>query len=53
MPLESSLEFVAVVSSDFSDPKRQLLDDGVDKIDGIGLGAALIDSQSLHPCYQS
>ena len=48
MPVELGLELVAVVSFYFPDPEREFLDDLVDKIDGIGLGMALVDFQSPH-----
>jgi hypothetical protein len=40
MPVEFGLEFVAVIRPNFTDAERELFNDIVDEVDGIGLGMA-------------
>jgi hypothetical protein len=43
MPVDFGLEFVAVIRPDFTDSERELFNDIVDEVDGIGLGVTSID----------
>ena len=49
MPVELSLELVAIVRPDFLDAERELFDDVVNKVDGAGLGVFLIDLERPNP----
>ena len=43
VPVEFGLELMAIVGSDFADAERELVDDVIDEVDGIGLVMALVD----------
>ena len=43
MPVELCLEFMPVIGTDFLDAKWELVDDVVDKIDGVRLGVFCVD----------
>ena len=43
MPMEFGLEFMAIVRSDFTNAKREFLDDVVDEVDGVGFGVLFVD----------
>jgi len=47
LPLELCLELTTVVDSDFPYPEREILNDVIDEIDGIGLGMTIIDPEGL------
>ena len=46
MPVEFGLEFMAIVSPDFLNAERKLVDDMVDEVDGVGLGVTVVDLES-------
>jgi len=46
MPMEVSLEFMAVVGSDFANAKREFFDDVIDEVYGAGLSVFLVDFYS-------
>ena len=43
VPMEKSLELVATIGADRANPKRKLLHDIVDEVDGVGLRVATVD----------
>ncbi len=43
MPVEFGLELMAVIGPDFLDAERELVDDIVNEVDGIGLGMSIVD----------
>lgn len=47
MRVEIGLEFTAIVSPDFLDVERELVDGMVNEIDGVGLGVMVVDLE--HP----
>ena len=48
IPVEFSLELMAVVSPDFFDPEGEFPDDMIDEVDSIGLRVAFIYFKSPH-----
>ena len=50
MPVKLRLEFMAVISPDLTNAKRELFDDVIDEINGIGLCVFLIDFQGTYAC---
>ena len=46
--MEFRLEFMAVISSDLTDAERDLFDDAIREVDGIGLGLFFVDFQGPH-----
>lgn len=45
VPMEFRLEFMAVIGSDLTDAKRDLFDDAIREVDGIGLGMFFVGFQ--------
>ena len=45
MPVKLGLELMAVIGPDLTNAKRELLDDMIDEINGIGLGVFFVDFQ--------
>jgi hypothetical protein len=50
MPVELSVEFMAIVGPDFTDTKRELFDDVINEIDCAGLGVFLVDFECPNTC---
>ena len=50
VPVEERLELVTSIGSDGADPKREFLHDGVDEVDGVGLGVASINLERSYSC---
>lgn len=49
VPMELRLEFMAVIGSDLTDAERELFDDVIREVDGIGLSMFFVDFQGPHP----
>ncbi len=43
MPMELRLELMAIVGSDLADAERELFDDVIGEVDGVGLGVLFTD----------
>ena len=43
VPVELGLELMAIVGSDFLDAERELFDDVIDEVDGVGLCVFVVD----------
>ena len=50
MPVEFGLELMTVVSSDLLDTERELFNDVIDKVDGVGLRVPSVNFQCSHAC---
>ncbi len=50
LPVEFCLEFMTIISPDLADPKWELLDNMVHKVNGVGLRVLFIDFQSTYTC---
>lgn len=48
MPAELCVELMPVIGPDFADTERELIDDMIDEVDGVGLGMPLVDFERPH-----